>query len=127
LCKISITDFYFDLKLHTKLFKEPSLACLASEQQNPLAQVQNLLTLEAIGHEFLVRSTSRGSLVHMQFLIQCSHVSLCRLVIVISLIIQRVLWEGKRPGTKDAILFFGFDEVCCRKSSCFSFGHDHII
>jgi len=24
-----------------------------------------------------------------------------------------VLWEGQRPGTKDAILFFGFDEVCC--------------
>ena len=23
----------------------------------------------------------------------------------------RELWEGKRPGTKDAILTFGFDEV----------------
>lgn len=23
----------------------------------------------------------------------------------------RELWEGKRPGTKDAILFFGFDEA----------------
>ncbi|XP_020627391.1 probable Xaa-Pro aminopeptidase 3 isoform X2 [Orbicella faveolata] len=23
---------------------------------------------------------------------------------------KKVLWEGKRPGTKDAILFFGFDE-----------------
>ena len=23
----------------------------------------------------------------------------------------RELWDGKRPSTKDAILFFGFDEV----------------
>ena len=51
----------------------------------------------------------------MQFLVRGSHISLCRLVRVFSFIIQRVLWEGKRPGTKDAILFFGFDEVCCKK------------
>ena len=47
----------------------------------------------------------------VMFVTQCIYTSVCNGLEFSFLLILRELWEGKRPGTRDAILFFGFDEV----------------